>query len=101
MLQARSAAHTLAVISLVASLAACSSAKIGPPATAAAPTIQAFSATPPTIQAGQNSTLAWSVTGATSLSISAGVGTVTGTSVSVSPAATTTYTKTRQTKQTK
>ncbi len=94
MLQARSAAYPLAVIGLVASLAACSSAKSGPPAPAAAPTIQAFSATPPSIQAGQSSTLAWSVTGATSLSISAGVGTVTGGSVSVSPAATTTYTLT-------
>jgi len=58
----------------------------------AAPVIQSFSAQPSTIAAGGSSTLAWSVTGASSLSIDHGVGTVTGSSVSVSPAATTTYT---------
>ena len=62
--------------------------------TAAPPSIQSFTATPPAIQGGQSSTLAWSVTGATTLSITPGVGTVTGTSVPVSPASTTTYTLT-------
>ena len=44
--------------------------------------------------AAASSTLAWVVTGATTLSIDQGVGTVTGTSVAVTPAATTTYTMT-------
>jgi len=62
--------------------------------TPAAPIIISFTATPPTVQSGQSSTLNWSVTGATTLSISPGPGSVTGTSVSVSPSATTTYTLT-------
>ena len=61
--------------------------------TGSAPTITAFAATPSTITAGQSSTLSWTVSNATSLSI-AGIGTVTGTSRSVSPTATTTYTLT-------
>ncbi|MBV9303958.1 MAG: hypothetical protein JOY62_14830 [Acidobacteriaceae bacterium] len=60
----------------------------------ALPTISSFSANPSSITAGNSSTLSWSVTGATSLSISPGIGSVTGTSVSVSPTATTTYTLT-------
>jgi hypothetical protein len=61
----------------------------------AAPVIANFTATPSTLNPGQTSTLAWSVTGATSLSIDQGVGAVTGTtSKAVSPAATTTYTLT-------
>jgi PKD repeat protein len=58
----------------------------------APPTIASFTATPDTILAGQSSTLAWSVTGADSLSISPDVGAVTGASVIVSPDASTTYT---------
>lgn len=60
----------------------------------ASPVISTFTATPATITSGQSSTLAWSVTGADSLSISPTVGAVTGTSVAVSPATTTTYTLT-------
>ncbi|MGA8030182.1 MAG: cohesin domain-containing protein, partial [Bryobacteraceae bacterium] len=56
------------------------------------PTISSFIATPASITVGSSSTLSWSVTGATSLSISPNVGTVTGTSISVKPTATTTYT---------
>lgn len=56
-----------------------------------APTITSFSAAPSTISAGGTSTLAWSASGATSLSIAPGVGTVTGTSVQVHPTATTQY----------
>ncbi len=68
-------------------------AVITPPAPGA-PTISAFTATPSTINAGQASSLAWSVSGATSVSIS-GVGDVsTLTSKSVSPGQTTTYTLT-------
>ena len=57
------------------------------------PVISSFTASPATILAGGSSTLSWSVTNATSLSIS-GIGTVTGTSKSVSPTQTTTYTLT-------
>lgn len=62
------------------------------PGTTAVPVITSFTATPATIQSGGSSTLAWQVTGATSLSISPGVGAVSGASMSVSPAATTQYT---------
>ncbi len=57
------------------------------------PAIASFTATPEILSTGQNTMLAWTVTGADSISLS-GLGTVTGTSVSVSPAATTTYTLT-------
>jgi hypothetical protein len=61
----------------------------------AAPVISAFTASPGTIATGSSSTLSWTVTGATSVTIDNGVGTVTGrTSATVSPAATTTYTLT-------
>jgi hypothetical protein len=55
------------------------------------PTIGTFTATPAAISAGQSSILAWTVVGATSLSIDPGVGTVAGATVSVTPTATTTY----------
>lgn len=55
-----------------------------------APVISSFTANPLTIITGGSSTLAWAVSGATSLSIS-GLGTVTGTSTTVSPTTTTTY----------
>jgi len=58
------------------------------------PVINSFGATPEPIAAGQSTSLRWSVSGATSLSIDNGVGTVTGTSRKVSPTATTTYTLT-------
>ena len=59
----------------------------------APPAISSFTATPASITAGQSSTLAWVVSGATSLSIS-GIGAVTGTQITVTPSATTTYTLT-------
>ncbi len=58
------------------------------------PVISSFTASPASITFGQSSTLSWSVTGATSISINQSIGTVTGTSRSVSPAVTTTYTLT-------
>ncbi|MCL4849900.1 MAG: hypothetical protein KJZ78_00780, partial [Bryobacteraceae bacterium] len=59
------------------------------------PVISSFTASPTSISSGGSSTLSWSVSGATSLSINQGVGTVTGTtSKSVKPTATTTYTLT-------
>jgi hypothetical protein len=61
----------------------------------AAPAISGFAATPPSIAPGASTTLTWSVSGATGLSIDQGVGVVTGrTSLAVSPSATTTYTLT-------
>jgi hypothetical protein len=56
--------------------------------------IISFVASPAAIAAGRSSTLSWSVTGATGLSIDHGVGTVAGSSTNVSPTATTTYTLT-------
>lgn len=59
------------------------------------PTISSFTASPSTIASGDSSTLSWSCTGATSLSIDQGVGTVTGlSSAVVSPSNSTTYTMT-------
>ena len=58
------------------------------------PTISSFTASPTTITSGSSSTLSWTTSNATSLSINQGIGTVTGTSRSVSPTATTTYTLT-------
>jgi hypothetical protein len=58
------------------------------------PTISSFTASPSTITAGGASSLAWSVSGATSLSVNQGVGTVTGTSTSVSPVISTAFTLT-------
>jgi len=62
---------------------------------AAAPVISSFNASPPTINVGASSTLAWSTVNATSVTISNGVGAqaVNGTVV-VSPTATTVYTLT-------
>jgi uncharacterized protein YkwD len=62
---------------------------------APAQAINAFSATPQTITAGQSVTLSWSVSGATSISLNNGIGDVTYlTSKAVTPTATTTYTLT-------
>jgi len=58
------------------------------------PTINSFTASPTSVAPPAGSTLSWSVTGATSLSIDQGVGTVTGTSTTVYPTVTTTYTLT-------
>ncbi|MCZ2078840.1 MAG: LamG domain-containing protein [Bryobacterales bacterium] len=69
--------------------------QLTPSATASKPVISSFTATPASINSGGTSTLSWSVSGATSLSINQGVGTVTGaTSENVTPTATTTYTLT-------
>jgi len=74
----------------------------GTPATAtatvvvnAAPVVNAFTATPSTIDPGASSILSWTTTNATLVSIDNGVGNKpTSGSVSVTPAATTTYTLT-------
>ncbi len=59
-----------------------------------APVISSFTATPATVASSEPSTICWTVTGATGLSIDQGVGPVTGTCKSVNPSATTTYTLT-------
>ncbi|MBS1783997.1 MAG: PKD domain-containing protein [Acidobacteria bacterium] len=61
----------------------------------AKPSVTSFTASPASISSGQSSTLAWAVTGATSLSLDNGIGDVTGTtSRSVTLAVSTTYTLT-------
>lgn len=61
----------------------------------AKPSITGFTASPGSVTSGQTSTLSWSVTGATSLSLDNGIGPVTGTtSKAVTPAVSTTYTLT-------
>jgi hypothetical protein len=60
------------------------------------PVISSFEAGPASTTKGQNSTLSWSVSEATSVSIDNGIGVVTGNSVTVSPNATTTYTLTAE-----
>ncbi|TMA26070.1 MAG: hypothetical protein E6J78_15170 [Deltaproteobacteria bacterium] len=86
--------RTLAVAASVLSIA-CSKSTSGTSGTSdSKPTIDSFSASPTSVAAGASSTLTWSVTGATSLSIDHGVGTPTGASATVMPTATTTYTLT-------
>ena len=58
------------------------------------PTISSFTATPARITSDQGTTLAWTVTGAQTISIDQGVGVVTGSSRSVNPGSTKTYTLT-------
>jgi len=57
-----------------------------------APTINSFTASPPSVSKGSSATLNWSASNASYLIISPQAGAVRGTSVSVSPAQTTTYT---------
>src|SRR5437016_7706666 len=65
-----------------------------PPPAPAAPTVT-ISADPSTIEKGQSSTLSWSSTNATNVSIDQGIGDVsTSGSRSVSPSSSTTYTLT-------
>lgn len=59
-----------------------------------APTIATFAAAPTTVVQGDSTTLSWSVTGATQVSIAPGIGAVTGTSLVVTPTTNTTYTLT-------
>jgi len=59
------------------------------------PTIDSFTATPASIKLGDSSTLSWSVTNGTTISIDNGIGTVAATGTqAVSPTANTTYTLT-------
>jgi hypothetical protein len=58
------------------------------------PVIASFSASPASIAPGGASTLRWSVSGATSLSIAPSIGAVSGSSIAIRPATTTRYTLT-------
>jgi sugar lactone lactonase YvrE len=60
----------------------------------AVPSIRSFTVSPATIDLGQDITLAWDVTGATSVSIDNGVGVVTGTTITLKPTKDSTYTLT-------
>jgi hypothetical protein len=60
----------------------------------AVPAIASFGASPQNIVTGEQTTLTWVVSGATSISISPGIGAVSGTSVKVAPVITTEYTMT-------
>jgi hypothetical protein len=60
--------------------------------TVSAPQISSFTASPDTVIPGRTSSLAWSVLGATAISLDHGIGVVSGsTNVQVTPSATTTY----------
>jgi len=74
-------------------MAACSSDR-GGGGGGLAPVITSFTSDAATVAPGQSTTLRWSVTNATSVSIDHGVGLVSGTSVVVTPVDTTTYTLT-------
>jgi len=58
-----------------------------------APTVTSFTAGAATITTGGSTTLLWTVSNGTTISIDHGVGTVTGASVSVTPSTTTTYSR--------
>ena len=79
----RCCARGLAITAAI-SLAGCvGTARVAPgeppaPGGSAGPTISSFTAQPPTVAAGERTTLSWSTTDATSLSIDNGVGDVTG-----------------------
>ena len=62
------------------------------------PSITSFEAVPSTVAIGESSTLSWSTTGATSVSIDNNIGAVTGNSVKVSPKATSKYRLTAENK---
>ena len=70
--------------------AACGNNTSGAPA----PSIDSFKATPASISKGTSSTLAWTTTGTTRVSLDNGIGEVGGSNTSVAPVKTTTYTLT-------
>ena len=82
------------LIAACAGLGGCTSSTSGP--ATAAPTIGSFSASPTSIVAGNSTTLSWTATGATSVSVSPGsfASNSASGSMMLSPAATTTYTLT-------
>ena len=70
-------------------------AEAAPPPTVAKPSIDSFAAEPSTIERGQSSTLSWSISGATDMSINNGIGAIQSRGQrQVFPTSTTTYTLT-------
>jgi hypothetical protein len=87
----QSISHRLFLPMMILLLSACSGGGSSSSGTQpSAPVIAAFTAAPTVISAGQGSQLAWSVTGATSLSINGTV--ISGSSTTVNPTTTTIYT---------
>lgn len=79
-------------IGTAVALSGCGGGNAEPASAGPVPVIASFSASPSSIAPGQTSTLAWSVSGATSLAVDNGVGSVIGLSSSVvMPLLTTTY----------
>ncbi len=84
--------YTLTAVGPSGNITATTTVTVGPAVGAGTPQIIRFEASPLNIQPGQQSTLSWTTSGATQVSIS-GVGTVTPNgSTTVSPTQTTTYT---------
>jgi len=90
---AQGAARVVAVVCMGLTVASCGGGSSPSNPVGQAPVITSFAASPSWVTSGQTSTLKWSVTGATSLSIDP-IGTVSGTSTAVMPAADTNYTLT-------
>jgi hypothetical protein len=89
---AQTTTYTLTAVGPAGTVNATTTVTVGG-ATAGTPQIIRFDASPLTIQPGQQSTLSWATSGATTVSISGGVGPVTPNgSTTVSPTQTTTYT---------
>ncbi len=88
--------YTLTATNSAGSVTRIVTVTVGVVTTGVSPVINSFTASPTTITAGNQSTLIWSITGATSASISPGSINVNATSGSqqVSPGTTTTYTLT-------
>jgi len=74
-------------------LASCEENTTGPGETGDKPVIVSFTAAPPAVNIGSSTTLAWHVTGATSITIDSSIGDVTGSDeITIFPAETQTYT---------
>lgn len=83
----------MSLVALIGSAAGCGAPPPGAPV--AKPTISSFAASPPSITQGQQATLSWNVSGATTVNIEPNIGTIglTG-SLTLTPNATVTYTLT-------
>src|ERR1700751_1844294 len=90
---AQAAARVVAVVCAALAATSCGGGSSPSNPGGQAPVITSFAASPSWVTSGQTSTLNWSVTGATSLSI-APIGAVSGTSTQVTPVADTNYTLT-------
>jgi len=83
----------ISLVTLVGSAAGCGGA--APATSAAKPTISSFGASPPSINQGQQTTLSWNVSGATTVSIQPDIGTAGPTgSLTLTPNASVSYTLT-------